>query len=140
MNIPTSKFAVIGRILIAALFLPSGIGKIAAPEMTLRIIELAGIPAPIFCYVVAVIIEVGVCLSLVIGYRTQVAALILASFSVVTALVFHSNFDDQNQLIHFLKNIAIAGGLLQVAAFGAASFSVDAHLLHAAQRRTDRAS
>ena len=60
------------------------------------------------------------------GYRTTFVATGMAVFTLATAVFFHNNFADQNQMIHFLKNIAIAGGLFQVAAFGAGSFSLDA--------------
>jgi putative oxidoreductase len=63
---------------------------------------------------------------LLLGYRTRPAAIVLAIFALVTAAVFHSNFADQNQLIHFLKNIAIFGGLLSVAVHGAGAISLDA--------------
>ena len=63
---------------------------------------------------------------LLVGFQTRWSALVLAAFTIAAALAFHHAFGDQNQMIHFLKNIAIAGGLLQVTAFGAGSFSIDA--------------
>ncbi|HEV8695156.1 MAG TPA: DoxX family protein, partial [Lysobacter sp.] len=86
----------------------------------------AGLPLPQIAYGITVVVELlgGVCL--LIGFKTRVAALVLALFSVAAALKFHTNFDDQNQLIHFMKNLAIAGGLLQVFAFGAGTLSMDA--------------
>ena len=65
---------------------------------------------------------------LIVGYRTRLVALVVAVFTVGAAIGFHSNFADQNQLIHFLKNIAITGGLLQIVAFGAGAFSLDNRL------------
>ena len=65
-------------------------------------------------------------LLLIFGFQTRIVASGMAVFSLATALVFHRNFADQNQMIHFLKNFAIMGGLLQVAAFGAGKFSLDA--------------
>jgi putative oxidoreductase len=62
---------------------------------------------------------------LLIGYQTRWVAAVMALFSVATALVFHSNFEDTDMKIHFMKNIAIAGGLLQIVYFGAGPFSVD---------------
>ena len=82
-------------------------------------------------YLAAIVIELGGGILLAIGYRARVVSLLLAVFTVVAALIFHRNFGDQNQMIHFLKNIAIAGGLLQIAAFGAGSFSLDARRLAA---------
>jgi putative oxidoreductase len=118
--------AVTGRILLATLFLLSGVGKIAAPAATQGFIASVGIPAPALAYFAATAIEVGGGLLLVLGYRTRAVAALLAVFTVMTALFFHHNFGDQNQMIHFLKNIAITGGLLQVVAFGAGAYSIDA--------------
>lgn len=75
------------------------------------------------------LVEIGGGLALVLGYRTRFAAAVLAIFSFVAALFFHSNFADQNQMIHFFKNVAIGGGLLQVSAFGAGRLSLDARRL-----------
>jgi putative oxidoreductase len=65
---------------------------------------------------------------LIAGYRTHLVALVLAVFTVAAAIGFHAHFADQNQMIHFMKNIAITGGLLQVVAFGAGAFSLDSRL------------
>ena len=129
----------LGRLLIAAIFLFSGVGKIAAPAATIGYIQAAGLPAPQLAYVVALIVEIGGGLSLVAGYRTRLAALALAGFTLVTAVTFHSDFADQNQMIHFLKNLAITGGLLQVAAFGAGALSLEARLLASRSGRETRA-
>ena len=115
-----------GRFLLASLFLMSGIGKIAAPVMTQGFIASVGVPMPLAAYIGSVAIEVGGSLLLLFGYRTRGVAAALAVFSVLTAIFFHRNFVDQNQMIHFLKNIAIAGGLLQVMAFGGGAYSLDA--------------
>jgi putative oxidoreductase len=74
---------------------------------------------------VAVAVELGGGLVLILGYRVRPAALALAAFSLATALSFHTNFTDQDQMIHFLKNVMITGGLLQIAAFGAGALSID---------------
>ena len=73
----------------------------------------------------AVVVELGGGLLLVAGFQTRLVAIVLALFSLATALSFHSNFADQNQMIHFLKNVMMAGGLLQIAAFGAGALSID---------------
>jgi putative oxidoreductase len=132
MQNQSTALAATGRILIAVLFLLSGFGKIAAPAMTQGYIAAAGLPAPLLGYLIAIIVEIGGGLLLVIGYQTRIVALVVAAFTVAAALAFHNNFADQNQMIHFLKNIAVTGGLLQVAAFGAGSFSLDARRLRAA--------
>jgi putative oxidoreductase len=120
--------ALIGRTLIALLFLVSGIGKIAAPAATQGYIASAGLPLPLVAYAVAIAIEVGGGLLLLLGIKTRLTAAVIAVFTIATALSFHMNFADQGQMVHFLKNLAITGGLLQVAAFGAGKFSVDARL------------
>src|SRR5882724_2506087 len=117
--------AALGR-LIATLFVLSGLGKIAAPAITQAYIASTGLPLPIAGYLIAVAVEVAGGLLLAVGYRTTFVATGMAVFTLATAVFFHNNFADQNQMIHFLKNIAIAGGLFQVAAFGAGSFSLDA--------------
>jgi putative oxidoreductase len=132
MKTQATSLAAIGRTLLAVLFLLSGLGKIAAPAMTQGYIASAGLPAPLLGYLVAILLEVGGGLLLVVGYQTRIVALILAAFTAVAAVVFHHDFADQNQMIHFLKNIAVAGGLLHVAAFGAGSFSLDARRQRAA--------
>lgn len=120
-----SHLAALGRLLIAAIFLFSGVGKILAPAGTEGYIASAGLPAPLIAYLIAVVVEVGGGALLVVGFQTRLVAIALAVFTVAAALGFHSNLADANQLIHFLKNIAITGGLLQVAAFGAGAFSLD---------------
>ncbi|MEJ1163618.1 DoxX family protein [Variovorax sp. CCNWLW186] len=115
----------IGRLLMAAIFLISGAGKLMAPAGTIGYIASVGIPLPELAYAGALAMELGGALLLVAGYRTRWVAAALALFSVVSAVIFHSALGDQNQLFHFLKNLALAGGLLQVVAFGAGSFSLD---------------
>ena len=117
--------ATLGRLLLAAIFLISGFGKVTAAAGTIGYIAQAGLPAPTLAYAVALLIELGGGVLLVVGYQAQLVAAALAVFSLVTAFAFHADFGDQNQTIHFLKNIAIAGGLLQVVAFGAGRLSVD---------------
>jgi putative oxidoreductase len=122
----TSRFVpAFGRLLMGTIFLASGLGKLAAPAATLGYIESAGLPLPVAALAVSVAVEVGGSLLLIAGYRTRLFALVLALFSVITAFSFHTAFADQNQMIHFLKNLAMAGGLLQVVTFGAGSFSLD---------------
>ena len=115
----------LGRILISAIFLISGIGKIAAPAATIGYIASAGLPLPEVGYAIAVFIEIAGGIALLAGYHTRLAAAVLAAFSLVAALGFHNHLADQNQFIHFLKNLAMCGGLLQVVAFGAGRFSFD---------------
>ena len=117
--------AALGRLMIATVFVLSGLGKIAAPAITQAYIASTGLPLPIAGYLIAVVVEVAGGLLLAVGYRTTFVATGMAVFTLATAVFFHNNFADQNQMIHFLKNIAIAGGLFQVAALGAGSISID---------------
>ncbi|MDY0975469.1 DoxX family protein [Massilia sp. CFBP9012] len=116
----------IGRILMAAIFIFSGVGKALAPEATLGYIQSVGLPFASLALIGAIAIEIGGGALLVLGYKTRLVAAGLAVFSLVTAFVFHNAIGDQNQLIHLLKNVAMAGGLLQVVAFGAGAYSLDA--------------
>ncbi|GAU02119.1 LysR family transcriptional regulator [Burkholderia stabilis] len=124
----------LGRILIGAPFLMSGLSKLAAHAATVGYIASVGLPAPSLAFVVAVLVEAGGGLLLMSGYRARPVALAMALFSVVTAVFFHHNFADQNQMIHFLKNVMMAGGLLQITYFGAGAFSLDARIGRAALR------
>ena len=126
MTAGASYVAVLGRLLLAVIFLVSGVGKILAPAITQGYIASAGLPSPLAPYLVAIVIEVGAGALLILGFQTKLAALALAIFSVAAAVGFHHDFANQDQLIHFLKDISMAGGLLQVVAFGAGSFSIDA--------------
>ena len=125
MNASTSYAPTVGRLLLAAIFLISGVGKLLNPAGTIGYISAFGLPLPELGLVLAVIVEIGGGLLLIAGYQTRIVALALAVFTLTAGIVFHSNFGDQNQLIHFLKNVAIVGGLLQVVAFGAGRLSVD---------------
>jgi putative oxidoreductase len=116
----------VGRILIAAIFLLSGVSKLAAPAGTIAYIQAAGLPLPAVGYGIAVATEVIGGLLLVLGYRTRIVGLWLALFSLATAFGFHHDLADQNQFIHFFKNVAMTGGLLQVVAFGGGRLSLDA--------------
>src|SRR4051812_13352179 len=122
----SSVVPAIGRLLIAAIFLLSGVGKLFAPTSTQAYIAAAGLPLPEVGYAIALAVEIGGGLLLVAGYRARLAALGLAIFTLIAAVGFHHNFADQNQMIHFLKNLAIVGELLQVVSFGAGGFSFDA--------------
>ncbi|MCE3603912.1 DoxX family protein [Massilia sp. P8910] len=121
----TSVIPVIGRVLLAAIFIFSGIGKIMAPAATIGYMEAMGMPLASVGLVIAVAVELVGGLMLAVGVKTRLVALGLALFSIVTGLVFHHAIGDQNQLIHLLKNLAMAGGLLQVVAFGAGAYSLE---------------
>src|SRR6266850_4345001 len=118
----------VGRFLIAALFLISGLAKIATPALTQGYIASAGLPFPLLAYLVAIVIEVGGGILLIIGYQSRIVASAMAVYTVAAALGFHRDFADQNAMAHFLKNISITGGLLQIVALGAGTFSFDSRL------------
>ncbi len=121
----TRYLPALGRLLIALIFVMSGFGKLADPAGTKAYIVSAGLPFPDLAYFIAIAVELGGGLLLIVGYQTRIAATVLAVFTVVAAIGFHLDFADQDQMIHFMKNLAIAGGLLQVAAFGAGALSLD---------------
>jgi len=115
-----------GRVFLSAIFLISGLSKMAAPATTIGYIQSVGLPFAQIGFAIAVLVEILGGLALIAGYRTRVGAAVRAVFAVATTLVFHNDLADQNQLFHFIKNIAMAGGLLQVVAFGAPHLSLDA--------------
>ncbi|ALS62142.1 DoxX family protein [Pandoraea norimbergensis] len=120
-----SALSLIGRLLIASLFLVSAFGKLAAPAGTIGFIASVGLPMPVLAFALALATESIGGVLLALGYRTRLVAAILALFSVASALIFHNALGDQNQLFHFMKNLAMAGGLLQVVAFGGGAYSLD---------------
>lgn len=123
--ISNTALPLVARLLLATIFLISGIGKLGASEATIGYIAAMGLPFPTLGYLTALFVEIGGGLLLVLGFQTRLTALALALFSIVTGLVFHSAVGDQNQMIHLLKNISMAGGLLQVVAFGAGAYALD---------------
>lgn len=125
VNPNASIIPAIGRVLLATIFVFSGVGKLMAPAATLGYIASSGLPFAPLAMAVAIAVELGGGVALALGIQTRIVAAILAAFSIVTALAFHTALGDQNQLIHLLKNFAMAGGLLQVVAFGAGAFSFD---------------
>jgi len=125
MSATTRYLPFAGRVLIGLPFAMSGLGKLAAFGPTTAMIAAVGLPVPPLAWAVAILVELGGGLLLIAGYQTRAVALAMAVFTVATAVFFHNNFADQNQMIHFLKNIMITGGLLQIVAFGAGAFSVD---------------
>ena len=121
--------AAAGRVLLAALFLVSGIQKLFVPSMIQGYIASVGLPVPSLVYAITVVVEIGAGALLLLGFRTRLMAWVLAAFTVAAALIFHRALGDPNQFVHFLKNLAIAGGLLHVAGTGAGAFSLDGYTL-----------
>ena len=120
--------AAVGRLLLAALFMLSGFSKLTSPTATIAYIESSGMPFPNLAYLGALGIELGLASLLVLGFRTRLVAVVMAVFTVITAVMFHNSLADQGQFVNFFKNISIAGGLLQIAAFGGGMLSIDALL------------
>jgi len=118
--------AFIGRCLMAVLLLLSGFGKVVSPAATIAWITSTGLPMPVVGYVVAIIIELVGGFMLILGWQVRAQGAILSVYAIATAFIFHRNVADQNQLFHFLKNVAVTGGLFQLMAFGAGKFSLDA--------------
>ncbi|MBS0315791.1 MAG: DoxX family protein [Proteobacteria bacterium] len=120
----------VGRVLIAVLFVPSGVGKALAFSGTTGYIASRGLPLPSLGAVIAVFCELGLGLLVLFGYKTRISALLLAIFTVAAAIFFHNYWDAgaaqvMMQKINFYKNLAIAGGLLSLVAFGAGAWSLD---------------
>ncbi len=113
-----------GRLLLAQLFLLSGFSKIMGYAGTQGYMAAKGLPGALLPLVI--LLEVGGGVALVIGFQTRWVAIALAIFSVLTACIFHLAPGDKMQMINFMKNLSIAGGLLVVAQTGATSFAVDA--------------
>lgn len=114
-----------GRILLSLLFLMAGLGKLGDLPGTQAYMSAMGVPAPALLMPVVILLEAGGALALIVGWQTRIVAFLLAGFSLVSAAVFHHDFGDPTQMVMFLKNVAIAGGLLMVVAHGAGALSVD---------------
>ena len=105
---------VLGRILLSSLFLIEGVRKFFFQEETIMYMEEYGVPEILFFP--SLILEVLFPILLIIGYKTRISALIMALFTLSVAIIFHTDFQNQMELIMFLKDIAIAGGFLIIAA------------------------
>src|SRR5919198_1433571 len=116
----------IGRILLAAIFILSGFGKLSDISGTAAYFQMYNLPAGAATAVGAGLIELLGGVSILVGFQTRIAAWVLAVFSVATALIAHMNWADMMQLINFQKNLAMAGGFLVLATYGPGALSVDA--------------
>jgi putative oxidoreductase len=130
-NALQTPFSLIGRLLLALLFLPAGISKIGGFAGTAGYIASKGLPLPEVGVVIAIVVEIGAALALIVGWQTRWAALALAVFTLAATFIFHNFWAmpaDQvmMQQLMFYKNIAVVGGLLTLAAWGAGALSLDA--------------
>lgn len=119
------KKVLIARILMSIIFLMAGFGKIMAPGGTMGYMAAMGVPFTGFFLAGAVIFEIGGGLSLLLGFKLKYGALALFLFLIPITLIFHTKFSDQMQMIMFLKNMAIMGGLLVISDSGAGRYSID---------------
>lgn len=121
----------IGRLALAVLFLPAGIGKLTGFEGTVGYIASVGLPFATLGAIIAAVVEIGGGVALILGYRVRLAALALAVFTLAASVFFHAFWSvapEQAfmQQLLFYKNVAVAGGLLVLAAHGAGAFALDA--------------
>lgn len=114
----------LGRVLISAIFLIAGLGKITGYAATQGYMASMGVPGELLPLVIA--LEVGGAAAVIAGWHTRLVAFLLAGFSVASALIFHGALGDQAQFILFMKNLAMAGGFLFLVAHGAGDWSLDA--------------
>jgi putative oxidoreductase len=115
----------VGRILLSIIFLGSAATKIADPAGTQAYMSAYGLPMTDLLLIGAIATEAIGGLALLLGLKARWAALVLTGFLAFATLIFHTNLGDQQQLLHFLKNVAIIGGLLLVTAEGTGPLSVD---------------
>ena len=113
----------IGRTLLSALFLIEGTGKISMQEDVVMYMEEYGVPEILF--IPATVLEILFPVLLILGFKTKLAALIMALFTFTVAIIFHTDFTEGMQMIFFLKDIAIAGGFMIIIAYGPGKISLD---------------
>ncbi len=126
MNKLQNSAELAGRILMAAIFILAGLGKITQYAGTQQYMAAMGVPGALLPLVIA--LELGGGLLLVAGFKTRLIALALAGFSLASAVLFHSNLADQTMFIMFFKNVAMAGGFLIIATHGPGAYSLDSKL------------
>ncbi len=119
----TGLIQLIARILLALIFIMAGIGKIIDPAGTSGYMDAMGVPSILLWPTIALELLGGIAIA--IGYKTSIAAFALAVFSIAAAILFHHDFADKMQMILFMKNLAMAGGLLLLAVGPTTAFSFD---------------
>ena len=133
MNLLQTLSAPIGRTLLALIFFISGVNKVfsyAGTQGYMEAFNMSGSLLPL-----VIIIEVLAGLAVIVGYKTRLAAFILAGFSLASAVIFHADFADQMQMILFMKNLGLAGGLLLLVSHGAGAYALDNRLKSETMRK-----
>lgn len=115
--------APIGRLLLSMIFIFSGFTKITGYAATQGYMEAMGVPGMLLPLVIAVELLGGI--AILLGFKARLVAILMAGFSVVSALLFHQFWIDESQMNPFMKNIAMAGGFLMIFAHGAGAYSID---------------
>jgi putative oxidoreductase len=122
----TRRLPFVGRLFIGLPFMMSGLSKVANYAGTIALIQSSALPLPPpLAYAGAIAVEIGCGLLIILGYQTRIAAGIFCLFCLATAIFFHLNFADPNQIFHFIKNLIMTGGLLQLVTYGAGALSID---------------
>jgi len=115
-----------GRILLSSLFLIEGIKKISMQESVVMYMEDYGVPGILF--IPSIVLEILFPLLIIVGYKTKFAALVMTLFTFTVAIIFHTDFHEDMQLVFFLKDLAIAGGFMMIFFYGANKISLDNYL------------
>ncbi len=119
----------VGRLFIGLPFLASGFSKVTDYNGTIDFIMPSTLPLPApLAYAGALAVELGCGLLMIVGYQARTVAAVFVLFCLATAVFFHAHFSDPNQTFHFIKNMIMCGGLLQIVAFGAGAVSIDNRL------------
>jgi len=121
----------VGRIFLSALFLIEGVGKLFTQEQVIMYMEDYSVPSMLF--IPAAVVEILFPLLLIVGYKTRLSAIVLSSFTILLAVIFHTDFSNPMQLTAFLKNFAIAGGFLIIFVYGPDKYSID-YMIKSKQR------
>ena len=124
LSFASEAAALIGRLLLSVLFLHEAWSKLAAYSAAVAYMQAFGVPGQLLPLAIAT--ELGCGVLILLGYQTRLAALVLAAFCVATAVLFHAKFGVRNELLHFAKDLAIAGGLFVLFAHGAGGWAIDA--------------
>jgi putative oxidoreductase len=109
----------------SAIFIHGGVLKALAPAATMGYFGKIGLPMPGAAYALTLVVEIGIGVLFLVGFRARITALVLAAWCIATAMVAHYHPEIREQMVHFMKNVCMAGGFLQIVAFGAGRLSFD---------------